>query len=194
MYLHRDVICTDPDHPQATLGATQLVQTVLRRAPTLDRACSRNSPPFPGPQEAPEALTDSRRGMNTAWVSGKVKGQPPPRHRAVLTPSGASAHATNLAAGYLRGISWNSLQCGKSAIKMKQVCARASLASGSLTSCCPAACPPLGMASVRPGRRACLSHAWCGCFQRTECSSPSLSRAGITWAPCSPAGTGTHWG
>lgn len=46
MYVHRDVICTDPDHPQATLGATRPVQTVLRRAPTLDRACSRNSPPM----------------------------------------------------------------------------------------------------------------------------------------------------
>lgn len=52
--------------PQATLWATRPVQMVLRRAPTLDQARSRNSPPFPGPQEAPEALTDSRQGMDNA--------------------------------------------------------------------------------------------------------------------------------
>lgn len=92
--------------PQATLWATQPVQMVLRRAPTLDQARSRNSPPFPGPREAPEALTDSRQGMDNAWVSGEVKDQPSPRHRTVLrAPSGAGARVTSPAAGYLRGIS-----------------------------------------------------------------------------------------
>lgn len=60
-----------PTTQQVTRRATRQGQVPLRRAPPLDRTYSKNSPPCPGLrclglQEAPEAVTDSRRQMNTA--------------------------------------------------------------------------------------------------------------------------------